>query len=64
MKEKCRMYGELTGKNAGKRVVYYGPVNELGDADLYYLDRKREKMPLCLFGLAVHPADEKKIIQE
>ena len=62
MKEKCRMYDEGTGKIVGRRVVYHGVLNELGDVDLYYLDRKREKMPLCLFGLEVHPADKEKII--
>ena len=62
--EKCRVYDVCTRKYYGRRVVYHGVLNELGDADLYYLDRKREKMPLCILGLEVHPGDKKKIIQE
>ena len=60
--EKCRLYDTSTGKSYGKRVVYHGVVNEFGDIDLYYLDRRREKVLLAVLGLAVYPVDKEKII--
>jgi|GEM_PF-3242669 len=63
MKQTVKLYSKEDGKVWGKRVVYYGEVNEYGDRDEYYLDRKGNKVLLALKGLEVAPRERDKIIR-
>ena len=63
MKQKVKLYSKLTGEYYGKRVVYNGVVNEFGDRDEYYLDRRGNKVLLAQKGLEVAPRERDKIIR-
>jgi len=60
---KVRLYDAHTGAFWGKRVVYHGVVNELGNRDEYYLDQHGEMRILAVEGLEVAPLDRHKIIR-
>jgi hypothetical protein len=59
-----RLWDNCEGKYWGKRKVYHGVVNELGDRDTYFYDRKHEKILLGSSNLEVYFEDRDKIIQE